>query len=95
MFAVSPRLVLPLPSQIIDVTEGDSVWIDCIAEGDPEPKTKWDRNLSIITVFNNGESVANGDSVTVEKHDEMIENERYKNYIKFFGYQFNIFIMVY
>lgn len=76
IFTVSPRLVLPLPSQIIDVTEGDSVWIDCVAEGDPEPKTKWDRNLSIITVFNNGESVANGDSVTVEKQSEINENER-------------------
>ncbi|XP_050311657.1 tyrosine-protein kinase-like otk [Anthonomus grandis grandis] len=40
---VAPRFVVP-PKTPLNVNEGDSVMIDCIVEGDPEPTVQWDKN---------------------------------------------------
>jgi PTK7 protein tyrosine kinase 7 len=44
-----------------EATEGQSVWIDCVVEGDPKPTIHWDKNLKMndfdqsrFTVLENG-----------------------------------------
>ncbi|XP_076264901.1 tyrosine-protein kinase-like otk isoform X2 [Rhynchophorus ferrugineus] len=43
---VAPRFIVP-PKTPIEVNEGESLMIDCIAEGDPEPTVQWDKNSSM------------------------------------------------
>lgn len=40
---VAPRFVVP-PKNPVNVNEGESIMIDCIVEGDPEPTIQWDKD---------------------------------------------------
>lgn len=36
-----------LPKNPTTVVEGQSVWLDCVVEGDPKPTIQWDKNLKM------------------------------------------------
>lgn len=40
---VAPKFVVPLKSPV-EVNEGESLIINCVVEGDPEPTVQWDKN---------------------------------------------------
>uniref|UniRef100_A0AAR5QBM0 Tyrosine-protein kinase-like otk n=1 Tax=Dendroctonus ponderosae TaxID=77166 RepID=A0AAR5QBM0_DENPD len=43
---VAPRFVVP-PKSPINVSEGESIMIDCVVEGDPDPTIQWDKDLKM------------------------------------------------
>lgn len=50
-----------LPKNPTEATEGQTVMIDCVVEGDPKPTIQWDKNLKMndfdqsrFTVLENG-----------------------------------------
>lgn len=46
VFSVAPRFVVPLKTPIT-ANAGESITIDCVVQGDPEPTIQWDKDLKM------------------------------------------------
>ncbi|XP_052747912.1 tyrosine-protein kinase-like otk isoform X2 [Galleria mellonella] len=45
---VSPRILEPSSGQQVNVVEGQTAVLNCLATGDPQPTTQWDRNRTLL-----------------------------------------------